>query len=75
MFNHVDTRQVEALVDHRREQVATDVTLAGRTVENSEIATRRVGSIRAAIGISLIRVGARIAGVYVKGGPHLSPGV
>lgn len=75
MFNHFDTRQVQALVDHRREQVVIDTAQARQAIETSQVGGRGAGAIRTAIGIQLIRIGARVAGVYVKNGPQLSPGV
>jgi hypothetical protein len=75
MFNHIDTRQVQALVDHRREQVATDAAKARQALATRRAEHGRVGPIRTAVGVRLMRAGARIAGVYVHSGPHLNPGV
>ena len=75
MFSPVDTRQTQALVDHRRAQVAADAerTRQSDTPRSAEL--RRVGRLRTAVGIRLIRIGARIAGVYAHNDPLLRPGV
>lgn len=74
MFNPVDTRQMRALVDHKREQVAADATSVRQIPESVMQRDPGTGRIRIAIGIRLMRVGARIAGVYTHAEPRLRPG-
>jgi hypothetical protein len=75
MFNPVDTRQIRALVDHKRQQVAADAASVRRTVRPEPEPAPSIGPIRVAIGVRLIRVGAKIAGVYTHTEPHLRPGL
>jgi hypothetical protein len=76
MFNPVDTRQVRALVDHKREQVAADAARVRRAIEPARTSEQHVGWVRIAVGVRLMRVGARIAGGYtIQHGPQLRPGV
>jgi hypothetical protein len=75
MFNPVDTRQVRALVDHKREQVAADAARVRQAIEPARASHQDVGRVRIAVGVRLMRVGARIAGGYSQQGPHFHPGV
>lgn len=74
MFNPVDTRQIGALVDHRREQVATDAGRVRQANVSGQSRRQSAGRFRALVGVQLIKVGARIAGVYVRNDLHLRPG-
>lgn len=75
MFNPIDRRQIRSLIEYRREQVASDANRDQRTVDPRSRGERRVERVRVAIGTGLIRVGARIAGMYSHDLPHLRPGV
>lgn len=74
MFNPVDTRQIRALIDHRRQQVASDEERVRQSFEPQRPDTRRVGRLRLTAGMRLMRLGARIAGMYIHDLPQLRPG-
>jgi hypothetical protein len=72
-INPVDTRQINALVDHKQQQVAAEALRAGN-VDYESTVQPGAGSVRLAIGVQIMRFGARIAGVYSPVEPHLRPG-
>jgi hypothetical protein len=73
MTNPVDTRQMKALVDHKQQQVAADAVRT-RNVDNVSTNQPEASPVRVAIGIQIMRFGARIAGVYSPVEPRLRPG-
>jgi hypothetical protein len=76
MFNPIDTRQINALVDHRRELVAADREHIRHA--DADDAYRRFGvaaPTRVAIGLRLMQLGARIAGTNLETRPHLRAGL
>ena len=75
MINPIDTRQVEAFVNYRRELVAADAERARQTIESPRNDVRSSQRVRVAVGIGVMRVGARIAGTYVQDQRRLLPGV
>jgi hypothetical protein len=72
-INPVDTRQINALVDHKQQQVAADAIRVGN-VDKVSTVQPEAGPVRVAIGIRIMRFGARIAGDYTPAEPRLRPG-
>jgi hypothetical protein len=75
MFNPVDDRLIRSMVDQRREALASKAYREQRAVEQGEQSSGRVQRARVAVGVRLIRVGAKIAGADVDELPRLRPGV
>jgi hypothetical protein len=76
MYNPVDTTQIRAMVDQRREQLATDAERVRQAMHGGPRSDEQpVRRVRFAVGTRMIRIGARIAGVYVHESPRLRPGV
>jgi hypothetical protein len=75
MFNPIDTNVTKSMIEYRREQLQADACRSREDVEleRTSISFKRLHPVRWAVGIRLIRLGARLAGMSLQGRMSAQP--